>query len=43
MSRREGRVSEQNAVTAALKSLSAFEESPFIVMCRKSEVDTNDA
>ncbi|WP_206619024.1 hypothetical protein, partial [Mesorhizobium sp. M7A.F.Ca.US.002.01.1.1] len=42
ISRREGRVSEQNADTAARNSLSAFPESFLTAICLKSEDDTKD-
>ncbi|WP_245440820.1 hypothetical protein [Mesorhizobium sanjuanii] len=42
ISRREGRVSEQNADTAARNSLSAFPDSVRITICLKSEDDTED-
>ncbi|CCV05146.1 hypothetical protein MESS2_150027 [Mesorhizobium metallidurans STM 2683] len=42
ISRREGRVSEQNADTAARNSLSAFPDSARIAICLKSEDDTED-
>ncbi|WP_206640230.1 hypothetical protein, partial [Mesorhizobium sp. M7A.F.Ca.CA.004.04.2.1] len=41
-SRRDGRVSEQNADTAARNSLSAFPESFRTAICLKSEDDTKD-
>ena len=40
MSRRDGRVSEQKAETAARNRRSALPASPLIVICLKSEDDT---